>query len=237
MRWSRRPRSTGSARSTCQPAWRHAPAAQDPDAGRARISGQHHLPPQQLLLPRATPRGCLSRARSIWSRASATTRPSASPGGNYSGVDLRCIVTNLCVMDFGGTDNAIRVICSIPGVTLRHGSGRDRLCAGEGCAGRNALPDGAAAGDHRAARSAQYPRAVVKDNPPASVQSRPLPDELANTPLTEALGCRVPVIQTAMGWIAKPALVAATQQCGRVRVPRRRGDDARRSWRGNRPAA
>ena len=32
------------------------------------------------------------------------------PGGNYSGVDLRRIVTNLCVMDFAGPDNAIRVI-------------------------------------------------------------------------------------------------------------------------------
>jgi NAD(P)H-dependent flavin oxidoreductase YrpB (nitropropane dioxygenase family) len=34
------------------------------------------------------------------------------------------------------------------------------------------------------------------------------------TPLTEALGCRLPVIQTAMGWIAKPELVAATSNAG-----------------------
>lgn len=34
------------------------------------------------------------------------------------------------------------------------------------------------------------------------------------TPLTEALGCRVPVIQTAMGWVATPALVAATSNAG-----------------------
>ncbi|WP_156839557.1 CoA-transferase subunit beta [Novosphingobium aquimarinum] len=39
-------------------------------------------------------------------------------GGNYSGVDLRRIVTNLCVMDFGGTDNAIRVISLHPGVSF-----------------------------------------------------------------------------------------------------------------------
>ncbi len=37
---------------------------------------------------------------------------------------------------------------------------------------------------------------------------------MLNTPLTEALGCRIPVIQTAMGWIAKPALVAATSNAG-----------------------
>ena len=39
-------------------------------------------------------------------------------GGNYSGVDLRVIVTNLCVMDFGGKDNAIRVVSLHPGVTF-----------------------------------------------------------------------------------------------------------------------
>ena len=34
------------------------------------------------------------------------------------------------------------------------------------------------------------------------------------TPLTERLGCRLPVIQTAMGWIATPALVAASSNAG-----------------------
>ncbi|MDB5673971.1 MAG: nitronate monooxygenase [Sphingomonas bacterium] len=38
-------------------------------------------------------------------------------------------------------------------------------------------------------------------------------DPLA-TPLTAMLGCRLPVIQTAMGWIAEPALVAATVEAG-----------------------
>lgn len=38
-------------------------------------------------------------------------------------------------------------------------------------------------------------------------------DQLA-TPLTRRLGCRLPVIQTAMGWIATPELVAATSNAG-----------------------
>lgn len=38
-------------------------------------------------------------------------------------------------------------------------------------------------------------------------------DSLA-TELTRQLGCRLPVIQTAMGWIATPALVAATSNAG-----------------------
>ena len=38
-------------------------------------------------------------------------------------------------------------------------------------------------------------------------------DPLA-TALTARLGCRLPVIQTAMGWIATPALVAASSNAG-----------------------
>jgi NAD(P)H-dependent flavin oxidoreductase YrpB (nitropropane dioxygenase family) len=34
------------------------------------------------------------------------------------------------------------------------------------------------------------------------------------TALTDRLGCRLPVIQTAMGWVAKPDLVAATSNAG-----------------------
>ncbi|QYU67203.1 nitronate monooxygenase [Leptolyngbya sp. 15MV] len=40
-----------------------------------------------------------------------------------------------------------------------------------------------------------------------------MPSALAS-PLTKRLGCRLPVIQTAMGWIATPALVAASSNAG-----------------------
>lgn len=39
-------------------------------------------------------------------------------GANYSGVDLRVILTNLCLMDFGGPDHAIRLRALHPGVTV-----------------------------------------------------------------------------------------------------------------------
>jgi glutaconate CoA-transferase subunit B len=41
-----------------------------------------------------------------------------TPGVNFSRVDLRLIVTDLCVMDFGGKDHAIRVVMLHPGVTF-----------------------------------------------------------------------------------------------------------------------
>ncbi|NBA93722.1 nitronate monooxygenase family protein [Pseudomonas sp. R5(2019)] len=37
---------------------------------------------------------------------------------------------------------------------------------------------------------------------------------LLQTPLTQALGCRYPVVQTAMGWVADAHLVAATTRAG-----------------------
>jgi glutaconate CoA-transferase, subunit B len=40
-----------------------------------------------------------------------------TPGADFSGVDLRRIVTNLCVMDFAGSENAIRLVSLHSGVT------------------------------------------------------------------------------------------------------------------------
>ena len=37
---------------------------------------------------------------------------------------------------------------------------------------------------------------------------------MLSTPLTEMLGCRLPVVQTAMGWISTPPLVAAASNAG-----------------------
>lgn len=56
------------------------------------------------------------------------------PGANFSGVDLRFIVTNLCVMDFGGPDHAIRLVSLHDGATLeqvREATGFDLLVEGE----------------------------------------------------------------------------------------------------------
>ena len=44
--------------------------------------------------------------------------PARTKGVNTDGLDLRLIVTDLCAMDFGGPDHAIRVISLHPGVEL-----------------------------------------------------------------------------------------------------------------------
>ncbi|MXO74366.1 ketoacid CoA transferase [Altererythrobacter aerius] len=88
-------------------------------------------------------------------------------GGNYSGVDLRLIVTNLCVMDFRGPGNAIRVISLHPGVTfadVTEATGFDLIDAVE-----SVTP--APTDEQLAVIESLDPHgiraSVIKDNPPA----------------------------------------------------------------------
>ena len=58
---------------------------------------------------------------------------------------------------------------------------------------------------------------VIKGNPSAFAAARPgqgLVSDPLNTILCQRLGCRYPMIQTAMGWVARPELVAATCNAG-----------------------
>lgn len=89
-------------------------------------------------------------------------------GANYSGVDLRRIVTDLCVMDFGGRDHAVRLVSLHPGVT------REQVAEATGFAvemdgdvGETALPTG----EQRAIIARLDPHniraTVIKGGPPA----------------------------------------------------------------------
>jgi len=90
------------------------------------------------------------------------------PGGNFSGVALRRVITNLCVIDFGGRDHAMRVISLHPGITF------DTVQAATGFALERLdhLPETAVPGaDDLAVIAAMDPHGiragVFKDNPPA----------------------------------------------------------------------
>lgn len=89
-------------------------------------------------------------------------------GGNYSGVDLRLIVTNLCVMDFGGPDHGVRVVSLHPGVTF------DEVQAATGFAliGGTDLPTTPQPTAEQLEIIAQLDphnirASIIKDNPPA----------------------------------------------------------------------
>ena len=92
-------------------------------------------------------------------------------GGNFSGVDLRSIVTNLCVMDFGGKDadgnRAIRVVSLHPGVTFEQVQEATGFPLEKGDLVETPLPTA----DQLAIIASLDPHnvraSVIRDNPPA----------------------------------------------------------------------
>jgi glutaconate CoA-transferase subunit B len=73
--------------------------------------------PNSMFIPVHSPRVFVDGEVDMVSSAGYNPAKRAD-GGNYSGIDLRRIITDLCVMDFGGTDHAIRVVSLHPGVTF-----------------------------------------------------------------------------------------------------------------------
>ena len=88
-------------------------------------------------------------------------------GGNYSGLELKRIITNLAVMDFGGTDNAVRVISLHPGVSFDEVQENTGFALEDAVEGETALPSE----EQRAIIASLDPHGirhkVLKDNPPA----------------------------------------------------------------------
>ena len=88
-------------------------------------------------------------------------------GGNFSQVDLRVIVTNLCVMDFGGPDHAIRVVSLHPGVTfeaVQAATGFPLICAET--VTETPLPAAEALAVIASLDPHNIRAGVIKDNPP-----------------------------------------------------------------------
>ena len=100
----------------------------------SQLGGTHRQPKTQMLGVRGFPGNTIYHPNSFFFPAHTTRvfvpgevdmvsgvgyNPAKRiAGGNYTAVSLRRIVTNLCVMDFGGTDNAVRVVSLHPGVTF-----------------------------------------------------------------------------------------------------------------------
>lgn len=86
-----------------------------------------------------------------------------------AGLDLRIIVTNLCVMDFGGPANAIRLVSLHPGVPLdevRDNTGFDVIVP-DGEIAETAIPDAGALAIIRRLDPHDIRASLIKGNPPA----------------------------------------------------------------------
>lgn len=92
-------------------------------------------------------------------------------GGNYSGVDLRRIVTNLCVIDFGGENadgnRAIRIVSLHPGVSFDEVQAATGFPLERGEIIETPLPDAQALEIIAALDPHGIRAGVIKDNPPA----------------------------------------------------------------------
>lgn len=92
-------------------------------------------------------------------------------GGNFAGIDLRRIVTNLCVMDFGGEEHAIRVVSLHPGVTFEEVQQATGFALVDAVAGETPLPTE----EQRAIIAELDPHdiraSVIADNPSARARA------------------------------------------------------------------
>lgn len=147
------------------------------------LGGTHDRPKVQMLGARGFPGNGIYHANSIFIPVHSTrvfvagevdrvSSPGYNParripGGNYSGIDLQRIVTNLCVMDFGGPANAVRVISLHPGVTfaqVQQATGFELLDAVEG---ETPLPTAEQMEIIHTLDPHRIRDTVLKDNPPA----------------------------------------------------------------------
>jgi len=147
------------------------------------LGGTHQQPKIQMLGARGFPGNGIYHANSMFIPAHSNrvfvegevdrvSSPGYNParriaGGNYSGIDLQRVVTNLCVMDFEGPGNTVRVRTLHPGVTfaeVQEATGFELIDAVES---ETALPT-----EEQLAIIARLDphgirNKVLKDNPPA----------------------------------------------------------------------
>lgn len=149
----------------------------------SQLGGTHRQPKTQMLGVRGFPGNSIYHANSMFIPAhskrvfvegevdmvsSAGYNPARRiPGGNYSGVDLRFIVTNLCVMDFGGPAHAMRVVSLHPGVTFAEVQEATGFPLVEGDIRETPLPDAPALEIIARLDPHGLRAGVIKDNPPA----------------------------------------------------------------------
>lgn len=149
----------------------------------SRLGGTHGQPKTQMLGVRGFPGNSIYHANSMFIPghsartfvtgevdmvSSAGYNPAKRiAGGNYGGIDLVRIVTDLCVMDFGGPDHAIRVISLHPGVDFEGVQAATGFELVQGDLAETPLPGQEALAIIARLDPHNIRASVIKDNPPA----------------------------------------------------------------------
>ncbi len=149
----------------------------------SQLGGTHKQPKVQMLGVRGFPGNSIYHANSMFIPfhsirtlvegevdmvSSAGYNPAKRiPGGNYDHIDLQKMITNLCVMDFGGPNNAVRVVTLHPGVKfeeVQEATGFELIDAVEG---ETVLPDADALAIINQLDPHGFRAKVIRDDPPA----------------------------------------------------------------------
>ena len=147
----------------------------------SQLGGTHHQPKTQMLGVRGFPGNSIYHANSMFIPfhsartfvngevdmvSSAGYNPAKRiAGGNYDSIDLKHIVTNLCVMDFGGPDHAVRVISLHPGVRFEDVEDATGFEVIDAIKGETAMPDAEAIAIISRMDPHNIRATVIKDNP------------------------------------------------------------------------
>ena len=186
-------------------------AAQIDRHGNQNISaiGDWRRPKAQLLGVRGAPGNTVNHPVSYWiprhSPRVFTSRVDMVCGVGYDrgAHELRVVVTNLAVLDFGDAGAGDAAAFGPPGRGGRGRAGGHRLPARRPGPGA-----GHPVADGRRARADPH-----QARPGRGAGAGAAPGEPA-TPLTELLGIRYPVVQAAMGYVSGPRLAAAMSDAG-----------------------
>ncbi len=209
--------------------------------GNQNISaiGDWSRPKAQLIGVRGAPGNTVNHSTSYWvpnhSRRSFVERVDVVCGVGYERAaaagpsatrfhEIRHVVSNLGVFDFDTPDRVMRLRSVHPGVTVDGDRGGHRVRAGGArrCPrDPDAHPRGARPDPHRARSpgpaGTRDPR-MTGGPAPASPDHGTRPAGEVHPALTtrfcRLVGVRYPIVQTGMGWVAGPRLVAATAEAG-----------------------
>jgi glutaconate CoA-transferase, subunit B len=142
------------------------------------LGGTHAQPKTQMLGVRGFPGNSVYHANSFFFPAHSPrifvegevdmiSGAGYNPAKAVRTIDLHQIITNLCVMDFGGPDHAIRVVSLHPGVSFGAVQAATGFPLIDAVAGVTPLPDEDALAIVKQLDPHNFRATVIKDNPPA----------------------------------------------------------------------
>ncbi len=142
------------------------------------LGGTHQQPKTQMLGARGFPGNSVYHTNSMFIPTHSTrvfvagevdmiSGAGYNPAKPVATIDLRQIITNLCVMDFGGNDHAIRVVSLHPGVTFEEVQAATGFELAKGDLHETALPGPDDMAIIKRLDPHNFRAAVIRDNPPA----------------------------------------------------------------------